>query len=265
MSKYRDLTSVDHLPKIPSSIKPLRQIDGAPQMVPATVIGGLNIIGESGYICPTVTLLNFDEKSGKIFGWSLCIGYPDQVDEVPYYFETSDDEGAKGTARGTELPNTMVYFQAEIEISLTSKDVPIEKLDEIIAYVLPYISDEGAPPPHPSDEVFVPMLCEQSNDWSSAQAKKLFGQLDLLLDKFIEDFVEEKHGYWDLFHELNKRLHESGISSAWKSHPDKPDYNPELGILVKQVGQKTVRVSIGLPSDNFAEACAVIQLAPYDN
>ena len=265
MSKYRNFANVDQLPKIPSGIKPLRQIDGAPQMVSATVIGGLNIIGGSGYICPTVTLLNFDEKSGKICGWSLCIGYPDQVDEAPYYFETSDIEGVEGTARGTELPNTMVYFQAEIEIALTSKDTPIEKLDEVIAYVLPYISDEGAPPPHPSDEVFVQVLCEQSNDWSSTQAKKLLGQLDLLLDKYIEDFVRKEHNYWDLFNELNKRLHESEISHAWKSHPDKPDYNPDLGILVKQVGQKTVRVSIGLPSDNFAEACAVVQLAPYDD
>lgn len=160
MSRYRDFAHVDHLPKMPSGIKPLRYIDGEPQMVPAMVIGGLNLIGESGYICPTVTLLSPDEKSGKIRGWSLCIGYPDQVDEVPYYFEISADEGIKGTARGTELPNTMIYFQAEIEIFLTSKDVPIENLDEVIAYVLPYISDEGAPPPHPSDAIFSQELSE---------------------------------------------------------------------------------------------------------
>jgi hypothetical protein len=264
MTKYRDLASVDMLPKIPSAIKPLREVNGEPQMVSAMVIGGLNLIGKSGCICPTVTLLNAGEESGKMFGWSLCIGHPEQAEEVPYYFETSDEEGAEGT-RGTELPTAMVYFQAEIGASLTSTDALIEQLDEVFAYVLPYISDKGPPPPHSSDEVFVQILSEQSDDWSSAQAEKLLGQANLLLDKFIEDFVEDGQDYWALFHELNKRLHESGMSHAWKGCTNDPDYNPSLGIIERAVGQKTVRVSIGLPSDGFAEAHVVVQLTPYDD
>jgi len=111
--KYRNFMCVPQLPKIPGAIKPLRIVNGETQEVPAVIIAGLNLVGKDWYMCPTVTILG-TKKSGKIFGWSLCIGHPEQDVEAPYYFEMSE-EGIGGTARGTELPNTMIYFQTEID------------------------------------------------------------------------------------------------------------------------------------------------------
>jgi len=120
------------------------------------------------------------------------------------------------------------------------------------------------PPPHDSDEVFVQVLNEQSDDWTSAQAKELLDKVDLLLNEVADDFDGKKCDYWTLFDEINRRLHRSEVVYAWKREPG-PDYNPGLGIIEKQIGQKIAKVSIGLPSDNFSEMCAVIELIPFDD
>lgn len=264
LSKYRTFADVKQLPKIPTTIKPLKAVDGEPQPVSSVVIGGLNLIGESGYMCPTVTLLNVSGENGKFFGWSLCIGNPDQTDEVPYYFETSDVEGVSGTARGTEIPNAMTYFQAEVDSSLTTKDASIEQIDEVMAFVLPYISDGGPPPPYSSEEAFEQVVHEWCKAVAEVQVKEVLKKAEIVLDGMITGFIDEWNDYWQLFEEVNKRFHYADFSHAWKSHPNDPDYNPDFGILEKQIGKRTIRISVGLPKDNFFEACAVVSITPHD-
>ena|SRR6266567_184880 len=59
----------------------------------------------------------------------------------------------KKTHRGTELPNTMIFFQARVDAKLLRENADKNSLKEVMAYVLPHISDDGPPPPHPSDEI----------------------------------------------------------------------------------------------------------------
>lgn len=254
---FREYVKVKFLPKVPKSITFIEDESELKEGV-AMVIGGLNLIGDKGYICPTVTLLMGDES--KLWGWSLCIGNPDQKEEALYFFNTSEK-----THRGTELPNTMTYFQAKVDAKLLRENADRKSLEEVVAYVLPHICDDGPPPPHPSDEVFKQKQREESDGRSSAQAKELLGQVNILLDKVIEDFAGRECSYWDLHKEINKMLHESGLFYAWKSNPADPDYNPHLGIIEKQIGKKTLRVNIGLPSDSFFKVCAVIQLTPHED
>jgi hypothetical protein len=254
------------LPKIPKSIKALRQINGELQEVDAVVFAGLNVIGEDGYVCPTVTLLYVDSESGDMRGWSLCLGCPDQCEAVPYYFEICDKSDFKGKTRGTEIPNAIIYFQAEIDPDLTLENVAIEKLDEIFAYVLPYISDEGPPPPAFSEEAFDQIISEETNEWANVQAKELLAKAEILLDKFVKDFSGEKYSYWILFDELNRRFNNnSELQHAWKHNLNDSDYNSNSGIVEKQIGGKTVRICIGLPSDGLNDVCVIIQITPYDN
>lgn len=229
MNKYRKFASAEQLPKKPTSIKQLREVNGKIQDVSAVVIGGLSLIGESGYICTMVTLMSEDKINEKTCGWSLCIGDPGNKTEAPYYFEVSKEGDLKGTLRGTELPNTMMFFQAEIDISLTLSNAPMEKIDEVITYVLPYICDSGPPPPHPSDEVFDQIVREWSKSEAQTQAARILTEVGELLDTVAADFSEKMVDYWELFNGINRRLNESKIPHAWKSSQNAPDYNFDLG------------------------------------
>ena len=135
MSKYQKYIKVKQLPKMPQSISPLDEND----VDVAVLLGGLSILGSKGYMCPIVTLMMGNEEDA--WGWSLCLGNPEQKTEEPYYFQLK-----KNTVRGTEIPNTMIYYQAKVDKSLLAENVDKKVLEEIIAYVLPHISDDGPPP-----------------------------------------------------------------------------------------------------------------------
>lgn len=133
--KYWKYTRAKTLPDCPSTISPLP--DEVIEMIPM-VIAGVSIVGEKGYICRTVTLLMGDQD--HMYGWSLLLGHPD-FPGVPYFFDT-----AMKSAKGTELPNSMQFYQAAVDKRMVCKDAPIEDLQRIFAYVLPHISDDGPPP-----------------------------------------------------------------------------------------------------------------------
>lgn len=252
MSKYREYINVKKLPPVPETIKPLPH-NGQAQ---AVVIAGLNYIGEQGYLCPTISIISFDKEFDDLFGWSLCLGNPKFQDEL-YFFRTSGKEGV-GSARGTEYPNNVVYFEAEVDAALATKEADLQKLDEVLAYVLPYISDEGPPPA--DGKSFEDMIVEAPTSATEhEEALLLIEQISSFFDQIVLSQKDE-WDYWSLQDELNKKLQQSGIRCAWKGDPFRPDYNPELGIVEKNIGNRLVRVSFGLRKDGFTEPCAVVQI-----
>ncbi len=256
MNKYREYASVKKLPVIPPTIRPVQDDDE--ENIKTLVIAGLNIIGERGLICPTVSIMSYNRETGQIFGWSLCLGNSDlPSDEGPYHFMTSGMEGAS-TARGTELPNAMTYFTAEVDVELANAEADPRKLDEIFAYALPYISDGGPPPA--DGKSFDDLVAEIPTSPSEREAALLLKeQVGSLLDRAIQELPEGLK-YWALFDELNKRLNISHLSHAWKNNPTDLDYNPDLGILEKKIVGRLVIVSIGLSKDRFSGPCAIIQI-----
>ena len=145
MTDYKALASVARLPKMPGSIALIKSINE--RCGSAVVVGGMSSVGKDGHMCPVVTIINHD-KNGA-WGWSICIGNPEQEKDEPYFFET-----AKKTHRGTELPkNEIYYFEAKVtDPTLDKKDASRKALDEIIAYVLPHISKYGPPLPSLEEE-----------------------------------------------------------------------------------------------------------------
>lgn len=75
-------------------------------------------------------------------GWSLCLGGLGNENASPYFFDTA----TPGTTRNSELPNMGLYFQALLEESLVTREANPELLDQVFAYVLPHIRDDGPPP-----------------------------------------------------------------------------------------------------------------------
>ncbi len=256
MNKYREYASVKKLPVIPPTIRPVQDDDE--EKIKTLVIAGLNIIGERGLICPTVSIISCTRDTGQIFGWSLCLGNSDlPSDEGPYHFMTAGMESAS-TARGTELPNAMTYFTAVVDVELANAEADPRKLDEIFAYTLPYISDGGPPPAEGKsfDELVAEMPTSPSEHKAALLLKE---QINSLLDSVKQELVEDLD-YWKLFDELNKRFNMSGLNHAWKSNPHDPHYNPSFGTLQKLIAGKIVTVSFGLCKDRFASPCAVIQI-----
>ena len=133
---------VDYLPEKTAEIEFLTGNEGSDD-VGAVVIGGLSILGDTGYISPVVTiLLNHPKKTA---GWCLCLGYPEAPKE-PYYFDVKEK-----THKGLELPNCMTFFEAKIDPAMAEPNADQKRIDAIMNYVLPHISDAGPPPPHPKD------------------------------------------------------------------------------------------------------------------
>lgn len=259
MNKYVGYARAAKLPPIPTTIKPL-PADANEELVidKAVVVAGLNIIGEMGYICPTVSVISADKETGEMFGWSLCLGNPDShTDDTPYHFRTSEKEGV-GTAKGTGIPNTMMYFKAEVDTELASLAADPLKLDEVIAYFLPYISDNGPPPP--TGKSFAELIAEMPTSSTELEAARLLHQQITSVFDLAKEELTGEWDYWKLFEELNRRLHESGLDFAWKSNPSEPDYNPDLGVVKTIVCGRTVTASIGLSKDRFAGPCAVINI-----
>jgi hypothetical protein len=152
----------------------------------------------------------------------------------------------------------MVYFEAEVDADLASQGADPQKLDAVIAYVLPYISDNGPPPAE--GKTFDELVAEvPTSDTELKEALVLRRKISSLLGRAALELTGDL-GEMTLFDELNRRLHESEVNHAWKSYPSKPDYNPELGIVEMQVAGRLVTVSIGLSKDRFAGPCAVVQI-----
>jgi hypothetical protein len=140
---FENMMKQAHLPKKPESLK---LISSPEELGPAAVIGGISLIGGDGYMCPVITLIENIDIDNELSGWSLCLGLPGQKNEA-YYFSTK-----LNTQRGTEIPNAMVYFIAGISQELIRENADQKEIEKIIAYVLPHISDEGPPAPHPEDK-----------------------------------------------------------------------------------------------------------------
>ncbi len=260
MSKYVAYAKVNQLPPIPATIKPLPSSEGELVQVDAIVVAGLNLVGDMGYICPTVSLISANEQTGDMSGWSLCLGDPNSLtDDRPYHFRTSTNEGVS-TVRGTEIPNTMLYFQAEVAAELTGPDADPKKLDEVLAYVLPFINDNGPPPP--TGKSFDELIAEVPTSSTELEAARLLKQQVLSILDQAKQELTENWDYWKLFDELNRRLHESTLSYAWKSNPSGPNYNPELGVVEVSIAGQLVSASIGLSKDKFVGPCAVVNIAP---
>jgi hypothetical protein len=256
VNKYHAYANAEKLPPIPSTIKPLPHDDES--RVGAMVIAGLNLIGKQGYICPTVSIISANRESGEMFGWCLCLGNPEaRPKDTPYYFTTSNEKG-ESTVRDTEIPNTIVYFQAEVDVTLAGQEANLEKLDEVFAYVLPYISDDGPPPA--DGKSFDELIAEVPTSTSEYTEALLLKEQ---ISSFFECAEQELTGCWEdyaLFNELNRRLHESGFNHAWKANPSDPDYNPDLGVVEKTIAGRMVTASIGLRKDRFTKPCAVIRI-----
>lgn len=256
MSKYKAFAEAKQLPPIPSTIRPLPN-DVTPK---AVVVAGVSFIGDEGYICPTVTILGANPDSGEIFGWSICFGHPFyKPDDEPYSFRIYENEGAT-TARGTEWPNGIVYFQAEVDNALALPEADLGKIDEVIAYVLPYISDEGPPPA--TGKSFDELIAEIPTSPAELQEVLVLKEaVSLVLDRACLELVGE--GVWDrqrLLMKLNEKFHRAGCSVAWKSNPSDTDYNPDLGVIERMVAGNLVRVCIGLSKDRFDGPCAIVQI-----
>ncbi|MCA9355349.1 hypothetical protein KC865_02250 [Candidatus Kaiserbacteria bacterium] len=258
-SKYWGYLKARKLPPIPTTIKPLPY--NADGQVKAMVVAGLSLIGEQGCVCPTVSVIGSDQETGEIFGWSLCLGNPNShsKDQL-HYFRTSSDEKV-GTAEGTEWPNVMVYFQAEVSKELVRADANPDELHKVIAYVMPYINDVGPPPS--TGKSFAELVSETPTSIAEHEdAVDLKSKILTVLNSARSEIT----GYWsdwDLVKEINKRLHKSGIRHAWKSNPSGPDYNPDLGIIEMKIAGRLFRVSIGLSKDRFSGPCAVVQLIDF--
>ena len=258
MNRYKKYAEVEQLPPIPSTIKPLPHSEAEQSQVNAVVIAGLNLLGERGYMCPTVSIINLNHKTGEMFGWSLCLGNPDpKLEEKPYYFRISEKEGAS-TVRGTEIPNAIIYLEAEVDEALTEPEADSQKLEEVLAYVLPYISDNG--PPSATGKSFKDLAKEMPTSSSERkEAHTLKKQINYVLNLAAKELTEHQD-YWELLDELNQRLNDSGLSYAWNSNSSDPDLNPDIGVIKKTIAGRSVNVSIGLGKDGFVTPCAVIYI-----
>lgn len=144
MSEVEELKKMEHLPKKPECILPLPE-ENVPHPI---VLGGLSLFGDKGYLCPVVTLLMGNEN--RLWGWSQCLNDPSHDGKL-YSFDTDKKE----TLRKTEIPNTIVYFQAGVSSELVDENADQETIKKVVEYVMMHISDDGPPPPHPDDRKLI--------------------------------------------------------------------------------------------------------------
>lgn len=104
------------------------------------LIGGLSLVGELGYICRTVAIiqgLNLgSERKGSLKGWNFFTGHPDSSLNAPKYFDT-----ARGIQTSWAIPNTITYFVAEADPELVQEGIDPNRLREVIDFTLTFIHD----------------------------------------------------------------------------------------------------------------------------
>lgn len=139
----------DRLPDAPQGIryvqteKSLSVIELATQLMMGgtpTLIGGLSLLGESGYICRTVAILQVLKPQslveGSLRGWNFFAGHPDLSLNAPRYIDTARD-----IQTSLAIPNTITYFVAEADPELVEENVNPNRLQEIIDFTLTFIHD----------------------------------------------------------------------------------------------------------------------------
>lgn len=108
------------------------------------VIGGLSLVGESGYMVPVVGIIKtgaVTEDSTHLKGWSLHLGHPDEKFRMLRHFNT--EQSIEDVC--LPLPNCIVYFACETDSALIEEDADAETLMQIAHFVVPFINDDGPP------------------------------------------------------------------------------------------------------------------------
>lgn len=108
------------------------------------VIGGLSLVGESGYMVLVVGIIKtgaVTPDGAHLKGWSLHLGHPDEKFRMLRHFNT--EQSVKDVC--LPLPNYLVYFACETDSAFTEEDADAEVLTQIAHFVVPFISDAGPP------------------------------------------------------------------------------------------------------------------------
>jgi hypothetical protein len=108
------------------------------------VLAGLSLVGKQGAMVAVVGIIRKGSTTPEgmhVHGWSFNAGHPEERFRMLRYFDTE---------RSTEdicfpVPNCMVYFGCDTDPSLVEEDADAEVLQQIVRFVMPFISDAGPP------------------------------------------------------------------------------------------------------------------------
>lgn len=106
-----------------------------------TLIAGLSLLGDMGYISATVAILqasefNSEGQADQLKGWNFFSGHPDRKLNKPQYLDLK-----AGKTTELAIPNTMVYFVAEVDTKLLDKNTDRKQLKKVIDYALTFVHD----------------------------------------------------------------------------------------------------------------------------
>lgn len=102
------------------------------------VIGGFSLLGEKGLMVWLVSVLQKHEDNLR--GWLFTSNHPGEEGPALDHVDSSIKPLEK-----LPVPNVMVYFVGETSEDRVRAEAPQDDIQNLVRFVLPFISDEGPP------------------------------------------------------------------------------------------------------------------------